>query len=182
MSPYTPFAPDRAYVNQIFIAVDTDRSGSICDAELQRALSSGTHKAFNIETCRLLIGLFDINGNKKVDFNEFYSLYSYVADWCKCFASYDRDGSGGIDKKELKTALITFGYTLPDKFFDMVMKQFSRTKTPVRSLTFDDFIQLCIMLQMITGDFMRKDPAHAGLIHIEYEDFLEMVVPRLIRR
>jgi Ca2+-binding EF-hand superfamily protein len=42
---------------QIFQGVDKDRSGKISADELQKALSNGTWRPFNPETCRLMIGI-----------------------------------------------------------------------------------------------------------------------------
>ncbi|VDL68542.1 unnamed protein product [Nippostrongylus brasiliensis] len=58
-------------LQQIFTSVDKDRSGQISVDELQRALSNGTWNPFNPETCRLMIGMFDSNGDGAINFNEF---------------------------------------------------------------------------------------------------------------
>src|SRR4051794_39392180 len=96
-------------LQQIFQGVDRDRSGRISADELQRALSNGTWTPFNPETCRLMIGMFDRDGDGAIDFNEFSALWQYINDWTKCFKSFDRDNSGNIDKGELVQALTQFG-------------------------------------------------------------------------
>lgn len=53
--------------------------------------------------------MFDKDRNGTINFQEFGALWKYVTDWQTCFRSYDRDGSGGIDKNELKQALTSFG-------------------------------------------------------------------------
>ncbi|PIO73583.1 EF hand [Teladorsagia circumcincta] len=47
--------------------------------ELQRALSNGTWNPFNPETCRLMIGMFDSNGDGAINFNEFQVCSNDVA-------------------------------------------------------------------------------------------------------
>lgn len=42
-------------------AVDLDRNGQISASELQRALVNGNWAPFNAETCRLMVGMFDLN-------------------------------------------------------------------------------------------------------------------------
>ncbi|PIO61610.1 EF hand [Teladorsagia circumcincta] len=66
------YAPTPAFnLQQIFASVDKDRSGQISVDELQRALSNGTWNPFNPETCRLMIGMFDSNGDGAINFSEF---------------------------------------------------------------------------------------------------------------
>ena len=79
----------------------------------------------------MMIGMFDRDGSSTIDFQEFRALWKYVSDWEKCFKfvrnkrkfsiielvffsssssrKFDLDGSGTIDKHELKTALTSFG-------------------------------------------------------------------------
>jgi hypothetical protein len=40
---------------------------------------------------------------------------------------------------------------------------------------FDDFVQLCVVLQILTDAFHEKDTDRDGLIKIHYEEFLSMV-------
>lgn len=83
---YAP-SPDLA---RIFQSVDRDRSGNISAIELQQALSNGSFTAFNPETCRLMIGMFDRNGDASIDFQEFTALWDYINKWTQCFRSFDR--------------------------------------------------------------------------------------------
>lgn len=72
--------------------------------------------------------MFDHDGSSTIEFKEFRELWSYVSEWEKCFRfdhrkrfsfstivlfvffrQFDLDGSGTIDKHELKTALSSFG-------------------------------------------------------------------------
>lgn len=46
-------------------------------------------------------GMFDVNRNGTIDFNEFCSLWQYVTDWTNTFRNYDLDGNGTIDHREL---------------------------------------------------------------------------------
>lgn len=81
----------------------------------------------------MMIGMFDRNASSTIDFQEFRALWKYVSDWEKCFRfvqreklfissifpsrKFDLDGSGTIDKHELKTALASFGkYSIAHRF------------------------------------------------------------------
>ena len=91
-------------------------------------------------------GMFDKKGSGTVSFEEFGALWKYVTDWQNCFRSFDRDGSGNIDKNELTTALTTFGYRLSDQIVNTLMRKYDRAGSG--TIYFDDFIQLCVVLHV----------------------------------
>jgi hypothetical protein len=42
-------------------------------------------------------------------------------------------------------------------------------------IVFDDFVQLCVVLQTLTASFRDKDNDRDGYITIHYEEYLNMV-------
>ncbi|VDO15731.1 unnamed protein product [Haemonchus placei] len=108
--------------------------------------------------------MFDSNGDGAINFNEFQALWQYINDWTNCFRGFDLDNSGNIDKSELQNALTRFGYRLSDQFYNILMMKFDRTHTG--HVNFDDFIQLCVVLQTLTAAFRsvkeRLYPAAKG--------------------
>jgi len=171
--PAPAAGPDRNWLWGIFQSVDRDRSGKITVTELQTALSNGTWSPFNPETVRLMIGMFNRDSDGAINFEEFVQLWKYVTDGTRTFRGYDRDNSGNIDKSELMTALTSFGYRLSDPFYNMMLRKFDRSNTG--KIHFDDFIQLCVVLQTLTAAFREKDTDLDGWIRIQYEEFLTMV-------
>ncbi|XP_060608151.1 programmed cell death protein 6-like isoform X2 [Ruditapes philippinarum] len=168
-----PGQPDQNFLYSVFQRVDKDRSGQITANELASALSNGTWTPFNPETVRLMIGMFDRDNSGSINFQEFSSLWKYVTDWQNCFRSYDRDNSGAIDKNELKTALTSFGYRLSDGFYFILIKKFDRTGRG--TISFDDFIQCCVVMQTLTSAFRQHDSDQDGWVTITYEQFLSLV-------
>ncbi|XP_067931885.1 programmed cell death protein 6-like isoform X2 [Watersipora subatra] len=171
--PAPPPQGDPNYLWGVFQRVDTNRSGDITAFELQAALKNGTWQPFNPETVRLMIGMFDKDNSGTINFQEFQSLWKYVTDWQNTFRGYDRDGSGSIDKNELKNALTSFGYRLSDRFYDILVKKFDRHGRG--SVAFDDFIQCCVVIQTLTNSFQAYDTNRSGWIQIGYEQFLTLV-------
>jgi len=171
--PGAPPGQDPNFLWGVFQRVDSNRSGDISVHELGQALKNGTWQAFNPETIRLMIGMFDRDNSGTINFQEFSSLWKYVTDWQNTFRSYDRDGSGSIDKNELKTALSSFGYRLSDRFYDILVKKFDRQGRG--SVAFDDFIQCCVVIQTLTNSFQAYDTNRNGWIQIGYEQFLTLV-------
>lgn len=134
--------------------------------------------------------MFDRRNMGQVSFDDFGALWKYVTDWQNCFRSFDRDNSGNIDRNELKTALVTFGYRLSDNLINILIRKFDRHGNG--TILFDDFIQCCIILyvshniaiiiyliwflfQTLTASFRQHDTDQDGVITIHYEQFLTMV-------
>lgn len=165
--------PDPQFLWDVFQRVDKDKSGYITADELQQALSNGTWSAFNAETIRLLIGMFDSENRGTVSIEDFGALWKYITDWQNCFSAFDSNRSGNIDRNELKTALISFGYRLSDDVIDMLVQKFDRFGQG--NILFDDFIQCCVVVQTLTNTFRWHDTDMNGVITIDYEQFLKMV-------
>ena len=65
------------------------------------------------------------------------------------------DRSLSIDFNELQLALSRFGYNVTPGFIQMLMRKYDPKGG--RAVTFDDFIQICILLQSLTGEFKKYD-------------------------
>ncbi|KAL1455370.1 hypothetical protein WDU94_009469 [Cyamophila willieti] len=165
--------PPPEFLKDVFQKVDRDKSGFISTNELQMALSNGSWKPFNAETVRLMIGMFDKNNTGQISFEDFGALWKYVTDWQNCFKSFDKDNSGNIDKKELKTALQQFGYRLEDGTVDILVRKFDHEGKG--TMLFDDFIHCCVMLNLLTTSFSQHDEDKDGIVTLHYEQFLSMV-------
>uniref|UniRef100_A0A6P8HE77 Programmed cell death protein 6-like n=1 Tax=Actinia tenebrosa TaxID=6105 RepID=A0A6P8HE77_ACTTE len=157
-----------------FITVDADRSGQISSNELQQALTNGNWSHFNPETCRLMISMFDRDQSGTINFQEFQQLWTYIQQWKGVFDRYDRDRSGQIESHELHTALVDMGFNLSVSFIQLVISRFDVQAR--RSLKFDNFIQCCVMLRLLTDAFKARDTSMSGSITVSYNDFMEMVL------
>ncbi|KAI8085150.1 uncharacterized protein BX664DRAFT_338632 [Halteromyces radiatus] len=163
-----------------FTAVDTDHSGQLTVDELQRALVNGDWSPFNIETVRTMVNMFDTDNTGTIDFQEFAGLWKYIEDWKRCFQTFDVDGSGSIDRNEMKNALRTFGYNLSDRFISVLIQKFDKYghggQTGKGDVTFDNFVQACVNVKTLTDSFRAFDTDNDGWIQINYEQFLELVI------
>ena len=120
-----------------------------------------------------MVSMFDRDGNGTINFNEFESLWKYITDWQRTFETYDADRSGSIDQNELRTALTNFGYNLTPEFYSVLVRKYDRHGGG--NIKFDDFIQCCVTLQILTQSFRQYDSNNNGWIQVSYEQFLYLV-------
>ncbi|GFO45732.1 peflin-like [Plakobranchus ocellatus] len=161
-------------VQQWFMSVDTDRSGQITAHELQQALVNTNWTQFNMETCRLMIGMFDKDFSGTINLYEFQALWHYIQQWKSTFDRFDSNKSGSIEAHELHEAFKTMGYNVSAPFVQMVVVKFDHYGR--RCLTLDNFIQSAVMLKCLTDSFRQRDTAMTGNVRMSYEDFMSLAV------
>jgi len=137
-------------------------------------LINGNWRPFNMETIRLVMNMFDRDHSGSISFDEFVGLWNYIENWKRCFQSFDTDHSGTIDANELRTALLRFGFNLSDGLVGNFIIKYDRFGN--RTLTFDNFIQICVTVRQLTEAFKRYDTDMDGVITISYEQFLQLVM------
>jgi len=166
----------------IFASVDADRNQQITAEELQIALKNTDYSTFNTETCRLLVNMFDRDHNGTISFEEFRHLFKYIIDWEGCFQSFDTDRNGTIDSAELGRALYNFGYNISPRLINILILRFDtkgNTATIMQgsgTITFSNFIQVCVTVKKLTEAFRKFDTDSDGWIQIDYENFIELVL------
>lgn len=128
-----------------------------------------------------MIRMFDRDGNGVINFDEFVSLWRYLAAWRELFDRFDEDRSGRISLQEFEKALVAFGYRLSPPFVSVIFKTFeSKTRqlhgsprSPnMAGMSFDLFVQACISLKRMTDVFKRYDDDRDGYITVSFEEFL----------
>ncbi|NXR36656.1 PEF1 protein, partial [Zosterops hypoxanthus] len=164
-----------------FQSVDTDHSGFISIKELKQALVNNNWSSFNDETCLLMINMFDKTRSGRIDVYGFSALLRFIQQWRSLFQQYDRDQSGSISFSELQQAFSQMGYNLSPQFSQLLLARYSqRSPSPNPSIQLDRFIHICMQLQSLTDAFREKDTALQGNVRLSYEDFLSMVVTRML--
>ena len=133
-----------------------------------------------------MIRMFDRDGNGTISFDEFVSLWRYLAAWRELFDKFDEDRSGRISLKEFENALVAFGYRLSPQFVSVLFTTYeSKTRQlnapaagPGRNgMSFDLFVQACISLKRMTDVFKRYDDDRDGYITVSFEEFLTGKLP-----
>ncbi|CAG8083348.1 unnamed protein product [Penicillium olsonii] len=178
--PLTAPSNDPQQLFPLFRAANSSHSGTLTENELGSALVNGDYTSFHPRTVRLMIRMFDRDGSGTINFDEFVSLWRYLAAWRELFDRFDEDRSGRISKPEFENALVAFGYRLSPKFIGVIFgvfeakgKQMHTSKDPVRNgMSFDLFVQACISLKRMTDVFKRYDEDRDGYITLSFEEAL----------
>jgi len=170
-----------------FTAVDTDGSGTIHVDELQQALVNGNWSTFDLDTCKMLMGIFDVRKTGSIAFNEFCGLWKYIQEWQNVFRHFDTDSSGSIEGDELANALARFGYRLTPYLLSLVESKYATVplnqrnqpmygRRPTAGMTFDRFVRACVVIKNLTETFQGLDTNRDGRVSFDYEQFLAVVL------
>ena len=125
--------------------------------------------------------MFDRNKSNTISFDEFVSLWRYLAAWRELFDKFDEDRSGRISLREFEKALVAFGYRLSQPFVSVLFTTFEAkgrvvsgppTRPPQAGMSFDLFVQACISLRRMTDVFKRYDDDRDGYITLSFEEAL----------
>ena len=95
-----------------FCAVDTNRSGTVDEHELQRALSAGGWASFSRKTTRKLMRMFDSDRSNSLGYGEFEQLVGYLRLWQAQFQAASH-GTARLSHAHMPAALAQLGYHFP---------------------------------------------------------------------
>jgi Ca2+-binding EF-hand superfamily protein len=169
----------------LFRAANSSHSGALTEQELGSALVNGDYTSFHPRTVKVMVRMFDKEGNGVISFDEFVSLWKYLAAWRELFDRFDEDRSGRISLVEFEKALVAFGYRLSPQFVSVLFSVYQsktkptsgQSKSPVHSgMSFDLFVQACISLKRMTDVFKRYDDDRDGYITVSFEEFLTEIL------
>ncbi|KDN44094.1 EF-hand [Tilletiaria anomala UBC 951] len=168
---------------QWYLSVDRDGSGTIGPQELQQALVNGDWSAFDLDTVKMLMSIFDTDRSGQITFNEFQGLWRYIQEWQNVFRHFDQDRSGTIDSNELGNALKSFGYNLSPRLIQVVQQKYIVSSTTSsgglsrgNGITFDRFVRACVVIKSLTESFQRCDTQRQGWATLSYEQFMEITL------
>ncbi|KAB8229196.1 uncharacterized protein BDW43DRAFT_303314 [Aspergillus alliaceus] len=170
----------------LFRAANSSHTGSLTELELGSALVNGDFTSFHPKTVKMMIRMFDRNSSGTISFDEFVSLWKYLAAWRELFDRFDVDRSGRISLQEFENALLAFGYRLSQPFVTVLFTTFESKgrrmngNGPVNpakmGMSFDLFVQACISLRRMTDVFKRYDDDRDGYITVSFEEFLTEIL------
>lgn len=180
MSSATSERPERAEqssavsdLRTLFDEVDRKKRGYLTERELSKALVNGDYTLFDAHTVRLMMKMFDRDGDGAIYFAEFGQLWKYLHEWRLVFNKFDTSNNDSISLDEFSRALAAFGYTLSTSCVQFMFNAGSKlNRQGERQMAFDMFVQSCISIKSITDTFKKYDTDRDGFITMAFEDFL----------
>ncbi|KAL8907168.1 MAG: hypothetical protein Q9207_001590 [Kuettlingeria erythrocarpa] len=154
----------------LFKAVDKTGTGQLTEKELRAALVNGDYTSFDPHTVKMMIRMFDADKSGTIGFDEFCGLWGFLAAWRSLFDRFDEDRSGYISFSEYSNALVAFGYRLSSTFVSLLYRTYEKYGND--RMSFDLFVQSCIVLKRMTDVFKRYDDDRDGYITLSFEEFL----------
>ncbi|KAL8699865.1 MAG: hypothetical protein Q9201_005761 [Fulgogasparrea decipioides] len=154
----------------LFKAVDKTGTGHLTEKELRAALVNGDFTSFDPHTVKMMIRMFDVDKSGTIGFDEFCGLWAFLAAWRSLFERFDEDRSGYISFEEYGNALVAFGYRLSSTFVNLLYRTYEKNGN--NRMSFDLFVQSCIVLKRMTDAFKKYDEDRDGYITMSFEEFL----------
>lgn len=169
----TPDSMDKVDLRGLFDDVDRHKRGYLTERELSKALVNGDYTLFDAHTVRLMMKMFDRDGDGCIYFAEFGQLWKYLHDWRGVFDRFDTSKSESISYEEFSHALNAFGYSLSKGCVEFMFNAGSKlNRQGQRQMSFDMFVQSCISIKSITDTFKKYDTDRDGYVTMGFEDFL----------
>jgi len=168
---YSKSTPDEQFeFREWFSSIDQTKSGFIDAAGLKPSLEAGGDK-FSSATIDNLVLMFSVN-SKTINFQEFCSLFKYIKLIRLAFESASRRKSGYLDLNEVTFALHQAQFVLMPFAIKRLFSKFDKNHR--NSLSFENFMELCISLSNLKNIFHRMDINRTGTVTIDVNAFLDI--------
>ncbi len=116
----------------------------------------------------MMMNMFSKEHTGSIGYEEFVSLWAFLAAWRQLFERFDEDGSGRINKDEFGKALVAFGYRLSNSFVDLLFSTYGKrvggrggrggsvgntstwnARGEEQAMSFDLFVRACVSLRWV---------------------------------
>jgi len=117
--------------------------GVIDHRELQLLLNQllseelGKDYRFDLETCRSLLSMFDLNESGVLEFDELQTLWSKLKVWGSIFRQFEKERSGFIEVHKIHSVFQSVGYTLNPTILKTIVRRYAGKEG---RLGFNDFV------------------------------------------
>lgn len=157
-------------LQQWFMTVDKDRSGTIDANELQMITFDGQPIGLTVAT--KLVQVFDEDRNGSLDFSEYVALHKFVGHMRQAFFAADSDRSGRIEAREIFQALTNAGFnylTMPSVM--ELLAKFDKTR---RGLDWLEFLLMSAHIAHVRSVFLWNDKNKSGIIHLNLDQLTQV--------
>jgi len=129
---------------RIFKEADKDGSGFLTLGEVTSMLRKNGYGESD-DKIKAMFGSIDMSGDQKISMEEFLTAMGAIppqnhkeASMRRCFRGFDKDGSGSIDRTELKDAMRAVRSDMSDEEIDRLLKIVDKDGSG--SINYEEFI------------------------------------------
>jgi Ca2+-binding EF-hand superfamily protein len=141
----------------IFDQIDLNRDGRINFNEMSDMLKKTySIPRFDSYAVNVLIERYDRDGDKQIDFGEFFELFNGINGLHKEFldADFRYDANGHIDARELNNIFKSKGYSFGIDLYHYVVSEMSRGSSS-HGLKFDKYIGIMARFEFLINKYNR---------------------------
>uniref|UniRef100_A0A669ERM5 Calpain-3 n=1 Tax=Oreochromis niloticus TaxID=8128 RepID=A0A669ERM5_ORENI len=105
----------------------------------------------DLESCRSMIALMDMDGTGRLNLQEFRHLWNKIKQWQGIFKHYNTDQSG-INSYEMRNAVNDAGFRLNNQLYDIITMRYANESM---NIDFDSFISCLVRLEAMFSKSVR---------------------------
>uniref|UniRef100_A0A8C7CVB8 Calpain-3 n=1 Tax=Oncorhynchus kisutch TaxID=8019 RepID=A0A8C7CVB8_ONCKI len=98
----------------------------------------------DLECCRSMIALVDMDGTGRLSLQEFRHLWNKIKQWQGIFRHYSSDQAGIINSYEMRNAINDAGFRLNNQLYDIITMRYANEGM---NIDFDSFISCLVRLE-----------------------------------
>nr|XP_032811641.1 calpain-1 catalytic subunit-like [Petromyzon marinus] len=155
--------------------IKADKLQALITLEIQKCITDTTVVVdkFSMESCRVLVALFDIDNSGQLGYEEFLLVWEFIKMTLKTYKMCDVDKSGTLSSTELPMALEHSRFKVGKLMQRLIMMRFSE---PNLTISFDSFV--CLLAKMYTAFniFISLDAAGTGTITLNLHEWMKFMV------
>ncbi|XP_033971708.1 calpain-3 [Trematomus bernacchii] len=140
---------------------------------IQGGVLAGSEKYLNLEHCKSLVVLTDIQGNANLEWSEFKSLWDKIRRWTDIFLVFDKNKTNRLEYLEVAPALKAAGIQVDDLIMQLVGLRYTE---PNMTISYPGFLFLLMKLETMIHKFQGYDMVGIGNISISYRQWLHMTM------
>ncbi|KAI8872328.1 EF-hand [Ramicandelaber brevisporus] len=171
--------PEAQQALNYFTQADSNSDGWLDFLELHQLLRNHNQTQYEAATVWYLLTTFaDKATPDRVNFDQFYTLWQYLAEWHVTFKRLDADGSGMINEVELGRALRSFQQPASPQFVKFLMDRFA--PEGASELNFDVFLRVCSSVRTLGEQFKKLDRLPDGRIIATPEQLIQCALLEIV--
>ncbi|XP_061525464.1 LOW QUALITY PROTEIN: calpain-1 catalytic subunit-like [Phycodurus eques] len=128
---------------------------------------------FTKEACRSMINFIDSDGSGMLGLVEFNVLWEKIQRYMTIFRNYDLDKSGSMNSYEMRKALESAGFKLPNHLFQLIILRYTGEDVAV---DFDNFVTCLVRLESMFKTFKIMETDADGVITLNVSQWLSLTM------